>query len=83
MKVVDKNSYVIVVCEEADVSRFNAEEHAAIHVDESYEHISFAFKKFSGDLLRVIPNNVRSGGLAWTRLADRARNYWRTSHVWS
>lgn len=77
MKVVDKNTYVVVVCEEADVAQFNAREHASIVIDEAFGHISFAFKKFSGDLLRVIPSAVRQGGTAWERLQDTARTHWR------
>lgn len=77
MRIVRKNTYVIVFCEHGDVIKFNRKHGVRIPVNEEYEHISFAFKKFSGDLLRVIPNSTRNGDIAWEKLRDHARNYWR------
>ena len=77
MNITHKNDYVIVAVSEREVNQFNQREHAAIPFDDEYDAITFAFKKGSGDLLRVIPDATRQGTLAWERLRDRARQHWR------
>ena len=74
MKITDRNSYMIVHCDEDDIRAFNALEHANLPHDKP---ILFGFEKLSGELKRVIPQSIKQGGVAWERLRDRALAYMR------
>lgn len=77
MKIEIKNDYARVTCEPADIDAFNKTHNARLPECEEYNGIQFGFKRDSGDLLRVIPNHVRQGGLAWEALRDWAQQAWR------
>lgn len=72
MNFIQRNGYFVVQCLDVDIQAFNRQHHASIPTSPK---ITFAFENNSGDMKRVIPNALRSGGLAWESLRDFARNF--------
>lgn len=71
MKYINQNSAFIVQLSKDYMQEFNRKNRT--HLPETL--VTIGFSKLSGELIRVEPRDIRSGGVAWEKVRDDALSF--------